>query len=80
MGAAGAFLLLDWNSEIIRAPRVEAIDTTAAGDTFNGALVVALSEGRTIQESIAFANKAASISVTRIGAQSSVPFRKEISN
>ncbi|HEX7583269.1 MAG TPA: ribokinase [Prolixibacteraceae bacterium] len=80
MGAAGAFLLLDGNSEIIRAPRVEAIDTTAAGDTFNGALVVALSEGRTIQESIAFANKAASISVTRIGAQSSVPFRKEISN
>lgn len=80
MGAAGAFLLLDGNSEIIKAPKVEAIDTTAAGDTFNGALVVALSEGRTIQESIAFANKAASISVTRIGAQSSVPFRKEISN
>jgi ribokinase len=41
---------------------------------------VALSEGSTIQNAIAFANKAAAISVTRIGAQSSVPFRKEISN
>jgi ribokinase len=64
--------------EIIPAPKVEAVDTTAAGDTFNGALTVALSEGRSIQESIIFANKAASISVTRLGAQSSVPFRKEI--
>jgi len=80
MGAAGAFLLADGKSEMIKAPKVEAVDTTAAGDTFNGALVVALSEGQTIQESIAFANKAASISVTRIGAQSSVPYRKEIIN
>lgn len=78
MGAAGAFLLADGKSEIIKAPKVDPVDTTAAGDTFNGSLLVALSEGRTIQESIAFANKAASISVTRIGAQSSVPFRKEI--
>jgi ribokinase len=80
MGAAGAFLLLNGISEIISAPKVEAIDTTAAGDTFNGALVVALSEGKTFQESIAFANQAASISVTRIGAQSSVPYRNEITN
>lgn len=80
MGAAGAFLLKDGKSEIIGAPKVEAVDTTAAGDTFNGALVVALSEGKSIQESMAFANKAAAISVTRIGAQSSVPFRKEIMN
>jgi ribokinase len=78
MGAVGAFLLADGKSEIIKAPKVDAIDTTAAGDTFNGSLLVALSEGKTIQESIAFANKAAAISVTRIGAQSSVPFRKEI--
>ena len=80
LGSAGAFLLADGKSEIISAPKVEAVDTTAAGDTFNGALVVALSEGKSIQESIAFANIAASISVTRIGAQSSVPFRKEIIN
>jgi ribokinase len=80
MGSAGAFLLANGKYEIISAPKVDAIDTTAAGDTFNGALVVALSEGKTIQESIAFANKAAAISVTRIGAQSSVPYRKEILN
>lgn len=80
MGSAGAFLLSNGKSEIISVPKVEAVDTTAAGDTFNGALVVALSEGKTIQESIAFANKAAAISVTRIGAQSSAPYRKEISN
>ncbi len=78
MGATGAFLLNNGNSELIKAPKVEAVDTTAAGDTFNGALVVALSEGKTIQESIVFANKAAAISVTRIGAQSSVPYRNEI--
>jgi ribokinase len=78
MGAAGAFLLENGNSQLIKAPKVDAVDTTAAGDTFNGALVVALSEGKTIQESIVFANKAAAISVTRIGAQSSVPSRNEI--
>ena len=80
MGAAGAFLLINGKSELIKASKVEAHDTTAAGDTFNGALVVALSEGKTIRESIAFANKAAAISVTRIGAQSSIPFRNEIKN
>ncbi len=80
MGAAGVFLLENGTPELIAAPKVDAVDTTAAGDTFNGALVVALTEGKTIQESIAFANKAASISVTRIGAQSSVPYRKEIQN
>ncbi len=78
MGAIGAFLSENGKSEMIGAPKVEAVDTTAAGDTFNGALVVALTEGKTMQDSIRFANKAASISVTRIGAQSSVPFRKEI--
>ena len=80
MGAAGAFLLSNGKSEIISAPKVEAVDTTAAGDTFNGALVVALSEGKAIQEAIVFANKSAAISVTRIGAQSSVPYRIEIEN
>lgn len=80
MGAAGAFLLAEGDHEVISAPRVEPVDTTAAGDTFNGALVVALSEGRTIRESIAFANKVAAISVTRIGAQASVPYRHEILN
>ena len=78
MGAAGAFLLENGASRIIPAPVVKAVDTTAAGDTFNGALVVALSEGKSLEESVAFANLAASVSVTRPGAQSSVPYRKEI--
>ena len=53
-------------------------DGIAAGDTFNGAFAVALVEGNSCAEAIAFAHKAASISVTRAGAQSSVPYRKEI--
>jgi ribokinase len=80
MGSAGAFLLEKGKSSLIKAPKVDAVDTTAAGDTFNGALVVALSEGKTIHDAIAFANQAASISVTRIGAQSSIPNRNEITN
>ncbi|MGE5429267.1 MAG: ribokinase [Methylococcaceae bacterium] len=80
MGSAGAFILANGQHEVISTLKVQAVDTTAAGDTFNGALAVALSEGKTIRESIAFANKAAAISVTRIGAQSSVPYRNEILN
>ncbi len=57
---------------------VEAIDTTAAGDTFNAALAVALAEHRPIPEALRFANAAAAISVTRMGAQSSAPDRSEV--
>ncbi len=78
MGSAGAFLLHDNKSEIISGHKVVAVDTTAAGDTFNGALTVALSEGKNIRDAIAFANQAAAISVTRFGAQASVPFRNEL--
>jgi len=60
------------------AKKVKAVDCVAAGDTFNGAFVVALTEGKSCAEAIAFAQKAAAISVTRPGAQSSVPFRKEV--
>lgn len=58
--------------------KVKAVDTVAAGDTFNGAFVVALAEGKTVDEAVAFAQKASAIAVTRPGAQSSVPFRREI--
>ena len=58
--------------------KVKAVDCVAAGDTFNGAFVVALTEGESVADAIAFAQKAAAISVTRPGAQSSVPFRREI--
>lgn len=62
----------------IDAPSVQAMDTTAAGDTFSGALAVALTEKMDWEQAIRFAVKAASISVTRMGAQSSVPYRNEI--
>jgi ribokinase len=65
-------------SKLIPVIPVKAIDTTAAGDVFNGALAVAISEGKNIEDSVAFANRAASISVTRMGAQASAPYRNEI--
>ena len=58
--------------------KVKAVDCVAAGDTFNGAFTVALTEGKSCKDAIAFAQKASAISVTRPGAQSSVPFRREI--
>ncbi|MGC9036365.1 MAG: PfkB family carbohydrate kinase, partial [Verrucomicrobiia bacterium] len=57
---------------------VKAVDTTAAGDVFNGALAVAVAEGKPIIEAIRFANAAAALSVTKIGAQLSAPKRDEI--
>ena len=65
---------------IIRSPafKVTAKDTTAAGDTFNAGLAVALAEGKEIEEALRFANAAAAISVTRLGAQASIPSRAEV--
>ena len=57
--------------------KVKAVDTVAAGDTFNGAFVVALSEGKGVDEAVAFAQRASAISVTRAGAQPSIPRREE---
>lgn len=57
---------------------VEAVDTTGAGDTFNAALAVALGEGKSIEESLQFANRAASLSVTKFGAQGGMPTREEV--
>jgi ribokinase len=78
MGASGAYLQTDTLSKKIPVVPVKAIDTTAAGDIFNGALAVALSEDMNLEDAVVFANKAASISVTRLGAQASAPYRKEI--
>jgi ribokinase len=78
MGKQGA-VVCDQNGCLLSpAPKVEAIDTTAAGDVFNGALAVALSEGKTLEAAARFACEAAAISVTRLGAQSSIPYRNEI--
>jgi ribokinase len=61
------------------APIVEAVDTTAAGDAFNGALAVWLAEGAAIEDALGFAVRAASFSVTRRGAQPSMPTRSDLS-
>jgi len=78
MGSQGALAVSESQTVAAEACRVEAIDTTAAGDTFVGALVTRLSEGTNIREAMTFANKAAAITVTRRGAQQAIPTRKEI--
>ena len=78
LGARGAYLHTKSITKLIPAPPVTAVDTTAAGDCFSGALAVALSEGFEIEKAVSFACNAASISVTRMGAQSSLPYRKEV--
>jgi len=78
LGARGVFLSDGVASRIISGFKVKAVDTIAAGDVFNGALAVALAEGRTLESAARFANAAAAISVTRLGAQPSAPRRKEI--
>jgi ribokinase len=78
LGAGGALIYSGGRVELVPAVRVEAVDTTAAGDIFNGALAVALAEHRTLAQAAAFAAKAAAISVTRAGAQASAPYRREV--
>lgn len=78
LGSKGALVYADSVAEIVPAFQVKAVDTTAAGDVFNGALTVALSEGRMLKEAVRFACKASAISVTRVGAQSSAPYRNEV--
>lgn len=78
LGSKGAFFKNNEEEFIIKANKVQVVDTTGAGDTFNGAVTVALSEGKSFKEAIAFGNVAAGISVTRLGAQSSIPKRDEL--
>ncbi len=78
LGSEGALLMN--RDMVIHIPgyKVDALDTTAAGDVFNGALAVALSEKKSLQEAVIFASQAAAISVTRFGAQVSAPYIDEI--
>ena len=78
LGAQGAYLAARHGRSFVPAFKVKALDTTAAGDVFNGALAVALSEERTLEEAVRFANAAAALSVTRLGAQPSAPRCSEI--
>jgi len=80
LGSRGVFVASEADKirRIIPAFKVKAVDSTAASDVFNGALAVALAEGQPLLDAAAFANAAAALSVTKLGAQPSVPFRKDI--
>lgn len=78
LGSKGAMVIDNGGAEHVPAFPVKSIDTTAASDVFNGALAVALAEGKNFYESVRFANAAAALSTMRLGAQSSIPGRKEV--
>lgn len=78
LGSRGAYLAAPGIREIIPSFEVKAVDTTAAGDVFNGALAVALAENKPLPDAVRFASAAAALSVTKLGAQPSAPDREEI--
>ncbi|MCP3943973.1 MAG: ribokinase [Desulfobacteraceae bacterium] len=80
MGSKGAFVDHLDQQMMVPSFKVDTVDTTAAGDVFNGALAVAMAKGKPIYDAVKFANGAAALSVTKLGAQPSVPSLKEIIN
>ena len=79
LGSRGSYVAPEGSeAELVPALKVNAVDTTAAGDTFCGALCVALSEGKDLAEAARFATKASSLTVQKMGAQSSIPYRKDL--
>ncbi|AWV99398.1 ribokinase [Arcticibacterium luteifluviistationis] len=78
LGKEGAFYASKNENFLIKSEPVKAIDTTAAGDVFNGALTLSLAQNKPWKDAILFANKAAAISVTKMGAQSSAPYLKDL--
>lgn len=78
LGAHGALVASDEATQRVPGFAVEPVDTTAAGDVFNGVLAVALAEGQPLVEAVRFASAAAAISVTKLGAQPSAPMRDAI--
>lgn len=78
LGSQGVWISQSGEGQQVLGFRVDAKDTTAAGDTFNGALLTAMQEGRVLEKAIRFAHAAAAISVTRMGAQTSIPHRREV--
>lgn len=79
LGSKGSYVAAaEEPSVLVPALKVNAVDTTAAGDTFCGALCVAMSEGKSLKEAAEFATKASSLTVQKMGAQSSIPYRKDL--
>jgi ribokinase len=78
LGSKGSFVLSKTFTGVVPAFRVKAVDTTAAGDVFNGALAVAISEKKELKKAVEFASAAAALAVMKLGAQTSTPSREEI--
>lgn len=78
MGAKGSLLVTDARAALIPTEEVVAVDTTGAGDAFNGALAYAVANGKSLEEAVRFANLAGALSATRMGAQPSMPTNKEL--
>ena len=78
LGSRGVFVSSDGREEIVPAFKVDAVDTTGAGDAFNGGLLAALSEGKDIWEAVRFANGLAALSVQKMGTTPSMPKLEEI--
>lgn len=78
LGGRGVYIATKEKREIIPAYHVEAIDTTGAGDAFNGGLVAALAEGKDLWEAAGFANALAAVAVQRLGTTPAMPTREEI--
>ncbi|MCF6766313.1 ribokinase [Thiotrichales bacterium 19S3-7] len=78
LGAKGAYLYNDHHQKLVTGFNVNAVDATAAGDTFNGALAYAITQGQTTLEATQFANAASALAVTRPGAQRSTPKLEEV--
>jgi ribokinase len=78
LGEKGVYAALSSGSVHFAAQLTKAVDTTAAGDTFIGGFVAALAEGRSEADAIAFGQRAAALSVARVGAQTSIPYRREL--
>jgi len=78
MGAKGAFLVTEDRATLIPTTKIAAVDTTAAGDAFNGALAYALAMEEPLEDAVRFANFAGAFSATKLGAQPSLPTREEL--
>jgi ribokinase len=80
MGAQGYLLATKEAMEFVPSVRVDAVDATAAGDAFTGSLTVGLAQGKTLEDAALFANHVAALSVTKMGAQSSMPDAEQVEN
>lgn len=78
LGEKGVFVMTSDRKEMIPSIRVNAIDTTGAGDAFNGGFVTALAEGRNVFEAARFGNVVGALSVTKIGTAPAMPYREEV--